>query len=60
MDKTFPASDEKFGHWSRCVFDHVHGTHFAHENGPTTHKMIIKKGPIPQQKTVFSSRLHIS
>jgi len=42
------------------VFAHVHGTHFAHENGPTTHKMIIKKGPIPQQKTVFSSRLHIS
>jgi len=33
-----------------AVFDQVHGTHFAHENGPTTHKMIIKKGPIPPQK----------
>ena len=31
--------------FSMCVFAHINGTHFAHETGPTTCKMIIKNGP---------------
>src|SRR6266566_5186715 len=30
------------------VFAHTNGTHFTHEKGPSTCKMIIKKGPTPR------------
>ena len=43
----------KFSAEFPIVFAYVNGTHFVHETGPSTWKMIIKKGP-PKHPPVFS------